>query len=91
MKDKGTSDFLVDGIRTELKTANNLKTSTVVTNITKAFKNQDAQDVIYDLRKVDFTSGQIDEIISRVKGLYPDKPVLGKVQFWLKNGEIIEF
>lgn len=60
-----TPDFLVNGVKTELKTLQNPNTNTGMKRIQEAFK-QGAETVIIDARESGIGSTQAQEIINRV-------------------------
>lgn len=77
-------DFLVDGVKTELKTLNGNSLNTPVTRIQDGFK-QGAETVLIDARKTDITKDQLDIIIQRAYGVYNGK-LPGNVEIWIKSG-----
>ncbi|AWV32369.1 hypothetical protein CD191_06930 [Paenibacillus odorifer] len=82
-----TPDFLVNGIKTELKTLENANINTGITRIQKGFK-QGAQTVIIDGRNAGVTESQAYEIINRAKGTYSNKTLPGTVEIWITGGKI---
>jgi len=78
-----TPDFLINGIKTELKTLSNANVNTAITRIQDGFK-QGAQTVIIDARGTSMTSDQVAQIMSRAAGTYKDKALPGKVEIWIK-------
>ncbi|MEB3104094.1 RHS repeat-associated core domain-containing protein, partial [Ferviditalea candida] len=82
-----TPDFLVDGVKTELKTLENPNINTGITRIQKGFK-QGAETVIIDGRSAGLSTEQAQQIINRAKGTYSDKTLPGKVEIWTNDGTI---
>lgn len=80
-------DFLVDGVKTELKTLQNPNTNTGMKRIQEGFE-QGAQTVIIDGRQSGLSSSQAQEIINRVSGKYPEGKLPGKVEIWTNEGTI---
>ena len=87
--DTRTPDFKIDGVKTELKTLENPNTNTGMKHIREAFK-QGAETVIIDARSSGLTKELADEIVSRAKGIYPDKALPGKVEIWME-GQVITY
>ena len=83
-----TPDFLVEGIKTELKTLQNPNTNTGMKRIQEAFK-QGAETVIIDARESGMGSSQAQEIINRAAGKYTNGQFPGRVEIWTKEGIII--
>jgi len=81
-----TPDFLVDGIKTELKTMEGSSLNTPVSKIQKAFK-QDAEVVIIDGRITGLTLDQANTIIKRILGIYGGE-LPGIVEIWTTEGII---
>ncbi|MBW7454249.1 hypothetical protein ACFOLF_07995 [Paenibacillus sepulcri] len=79
-----TPDFLVNGIKTELKTLSNANVNIAITKIKDGFK-QGAQTVIIDARGTTTTSEQVTEIMNRAAGTYKDKALPGKVEIWINQ------
>ncbi|MGX7417386.1 CdiA C-terminal domain-containing protein [Carnobacterium gallinarum] len=76
-----TPDLLVDGVKTEIKTLNGNNINTLVTKVGNALKQVDGTgEIIYDISKANFTSQQIEEIISRLTGKY-GKDVVNRITF----------
>ena len=74
-------DFLVDGVPAELKTLNGNNINTLVTKVGKALKQLDGSgNIIYDISKANFTTQQMDEIISRLTGRY-GKEIVDRIIF----------
>lgn len=82
-----TPDFLVDEVKTELKTLQNPNTNTGMKRIQEAF-GQGADVVIIDRRKANLTKEQAMEILNQVKGKFQDGQIPGKIEIWI-NGEIV--
>jgi hypothetical protein len=91
--DDGTADFLVNGIRTELKTLKGTSTATAVTRIQEAFSDQYAEVALIDTRMSPhkYIESDLTTIVERVKGTFPDKQLPGKVIFILDNGRIVSY
>ena len=81
-----TPDFLVDGVKTELKTLNGTSLNTPVTRIQDGFE-QGAQTVIIDGRKTGLTLEQANTVISRALGKYGGN-LPGKIEIWTNEGII---
>ena len=77
-------DFLVDGVKTELKTLNGNSLNTPVTRIQDGFK-QGAETVLIDARGTNITKEQTNVIIHRALGVYNGK-LPGNVEIWTKSG-----
>lgn len=76
-----TPDLLVNGVKTEIKTLNGNNINTLVTKVGNALKQVDGTgEIIYDISKANFTSQQMDEIISRLTGRY-GKDVVDRITF----------
>lgn len=82
-----TPDFLVDGVKTELKTLQNPNTNTGMKRIQEGFE-QGAEKVIIDARQSGLTPSQAREIIDRAAGKFADKKIPGKVEIWTSEGTI---
>jgi len=82
-----TPDFLVNGVKTELKTLENPNINTGITRIQKGFK-QGAETVIIDGRSAGLSTEQAQQIINSAKGTYPNKTIPGKVEIWTNDGII---
>jgi hypothetical protein len=82
-----TPDFLVNGVKTELKTLENPNINTGITRIQKGFK-QGAETVVIDGRQAGLTTEQANQIINRASGTYPNKSLPGKVEIWTNDGVI---
>jgi hypothetical protein len=82
-----TPDFLVNGIKTELKSLENPNINTGITRIQKGFK-QGAETVIIDGREAGLTVEQANQILNRATGTYSNKVLPGKVQIWTNDGVI---
>ncbi len=83
---KKTPDFLINGVKTELKTLNGTSLNTPVTRIQEAFK-QGAEVVIIDGRKSGLTLEQANTVIERILGKYGGE-LPGEVQIWTTEGII---
>ena len=81
-----TPDFLVDGVKTELKTLNGTSINTPISKIQKGFK-QGAEVVIIDGRYTEISLQDAERILERAAGTYGGK-FPGKVEFWTKEGII---
>ena len=81
-----TPDFLVDGVKTELKTLNGTSLNTPVTRIQDGFE-QGAQTVIIDGRKTGLTLEQANTVINRALGKYGGN-LPGKIEIWTNEGII---
>ena len=81
-----TPDFLVDGVRTELKILEGSSLNTPVTRIQKGFK-QGAEVVIIDGRNTGVTLNEANTIINRALGTYGGK-LPGIVEIWTTDGII---
>ena len=81
-----TRDFLVNGVKTELKTLTGESLNTPVTRIQDGF-NQGAEVVIIDGRKTGLTLNDANTVIERALGKYGGE-LPGKVQIWTKEGII---
>ena len=81
-----TPDFLINGVRTELKTLTGTSMNTPVTRIQEAFK-QGAEAVIIDGTGVGLTAEQAQTIITRATGVYKGQ-LPGNVQIWTVDGII---
>ncbi|GIN14188.1 hypothetical protein J26TS2_40550 [Shouchella clausii] len=82
-----TPDFLVNGVKTELKTLKNPNINTGVTRIQKGLK-QGAETVIIDGRQAGLTTEQARQIINRATGTYSDNKIPGKIEIWTNAGLI---
>ena len=82
-----TPDFIVNGVKTELKTLFGTSLNTPVTRITDGFK-QGAEVVIIDARNVGITAQQANQILDRAAGTYQNKQFPGKVEIWTVDGII---
>jgi len=82
-----TPDFIINGVKTELKTLNGTSLNTPVTRITDAFK-QGADAVIIDARNVGITAEQANQILNRAAGTYQNKVLPGQVEIWTVDGII---
>lgn len=80
-----TPDFIIDGVKTELKELRNTNINTGITRIQDAFK-QNTEAMILDARGTNLTIKQAQEIINRAIGSYPNKKLPGKVEIWTKYG-----
>ncbi|RKJ68627.1 hypothetical protein D7X33_24190, partial [Butyricicoccus sp. 1XD8-22] len=74
-----TPDFLVNGVKTELKTLKNPNINTGVTRIQKGLK-QGAETVIIDGRQAGLTTEQARQIINRATGTYSNNKIPGKIE-----------
>jgi len=79
-----TPDFLVDGIKTELKTLNGTSLSTPVKRIIEGF-GQHATTVIVDGRKTGLSFDDLESIINRAKGKLGGQ-LPSNVEIWTKQG-----
>jgi hypothetical protein len=79
-----TADFIIDGVKMELKTLQNPNINTAITRIQDAFKQGSA--VILDLRKTSLGKNDAITIIERAKGTFPNKLLPGKVEIWTIEG-----
>ena len=77
-------DFLVNGVKTELKTLNGSSLNTPVTRIQDGFK-QGAETVLIDARGTSITKAQADIIIERALGVYKGQ-LPGNVEIWTQGG-----
>ena len=75
-----TPDFLINGVKTELKTLNGSSHNTPIKRIQEGFK-QHASTVIIDARKTNLSIDDLVEVISRARGIYNGQ-LPGEVQFW---------
>ena len=79
-----TPDFLVNGVKTELKTLNGTSLNTPIKRITEGFE-QGASTVIIDGRKTNLTMKEVEIIFDRVRGkLGGELP--GTVEIWTNEG-----
>ena len=78
-----TPDFLVDGVKTELKTLNGTSLNTPVKRILEGFE-QGAETVIIDARKTGITMQEAEKIIDRVIGKLGKLP--GTIEIWTNEG-----
>ncbi len=85
-----TPDFIVDGVKVELKTLQSTNINTAITRIQDGFR-QGAQKVILDLRNTEFNSKQIGEIIDRAKGTYSSGNLPGSVEIITNEGKSVTF
>jgi len=81
-----TPDFIVDGVRTELKTLSGTSLNTPVTRITDGFK-QGANTVIIDARATGMTAEQATTVLERVDGIY-NNSIPGRIEIWTNFGII---
>ena len=84
---ESTSDFFVDGVKTELKTIYGTSPNTPVSKIQKGF-GQNAEVVLLDMRGTGATLEEVNTIIKRIRGIYQDD-ILGKIEIWTRFGPII--
>ncbi|SCM83031.1 conserved hypothetical protein [uncultured Sporomusa sp.] len=82
-----TPDFLVNGVKTELKSLENPNLNTAITRIQKGFK-QGAEVVIIDARQAGLTAEQASQVLTRASGTYEGKLLPGKVEIWTVEGII---
>ncbi|WP_147355881.1 CdiA C-terminal domain-containing protein [Cohnella faecalis] len=82
-----TPDFLVNGVRTELKTLGNPNVNTGVTRIQQGFK-QGAETVIIDGRQAGVTLEEANQILNRAAGTYSNKTLPGHVEIWTNDGVV---
>ncbi len=80
---KKTPDYLINNVKTELKTLNGTSLNTPVKRITEGFK-QGASTVIIDGRKTEITMQDAKTIVNRVIGKSGELP--GVVEIWTKEG-----
>jgi hypothetical protein len=78
-----TPDYLINNVKTELKTLNGTSLNTPVKRITEGFK-QGASTVIIDGRKTEITMQDAKTIVNRVIGKSGELP--GIVEIWTKEG-----
>ena len=81
-----TPDFLVNGVKTELKTLTGTSLNTPVTRIQDGFK-QGAEVVIIDGRNTGLTVDNANTVIERVLGKYGGE-LPGTVEIWTVEGII---
>ena len=81
-----TPDFLVNGVKTELKTLTGTSLNTPVTRIQDGFK-QGAEAVIIDGRNTGLTLNDANTVIERVLGKYGGE-LPGIVEIWITEGII---
>ncbi|MDE6947243.1 MAG: hypothetical protein K2P14_08690 [Anaeroplasmataceae bacterium] len=81
-----TPDFLVNGVKTELKTLTGTSLNTPVTRIQDGFK-QGAEAVIIDGRNTGLTIDNANTVIERVVGKYGGE-LPGTVEIWTIEGII---
>lgn len=81
-----TPDFLVNGVKTELKTLTGTSLNTPVTRIQNGFK-QGAETVIIDGRNTGLTLNDANTVIERVLGKYGGE-LSGIVEIWITEGSI---
>ena len=81
-----TPDFLVNGVKTELKTLTGTSLSTPVTRIQDGFK-QGAEAVIIDGRNTGLKLDDANTVIERALGKYGGE-LLGIVEIWTTEGII---
>ncbi|MBS7532025.1 hypothetical protein IC619_016385 [Hazenella sp. IB182353] len=85
---KGTSDFEIDGVITELKTLENNNLNTATKRIKTPFKKQGAEAVILDARAGDMSREAALSVIKRAEGTFPNKQLPGRVEIWIKGGKV---
>ena len=81
-------DFVVDGLKTELKTLKNHNLNTTLSKIDKAFGKQGADALIYDVRPGGLTKLEVEQIYHRVCGKY-NGGIPGIIEFWTIEGKVI--
>ena len=81
-----TPDFLVNGVKTELKTLTGTSLNTPVTRIQDGFK-QGAEAVIVDGRNTGLTLDNANMVIERILGKYSGE-LPGTVEIWTTEGII---
>jgi hypothetical protein len=82
-----TPDFVINGVKTELKTITGTSLNTPVTRIQDGFK-QGAQSVIIDARNSGLTVEQANQVLDRAAGTYANKTLPGQVEIWTNEGII---
>jgi hypothetical protein len=80
-----TADFLVDGIKTELKTLQSAGTNTLKNAIQTAAKQSD-QNILIDARNVDISAGEANSEILRAQGNVGN--LSGRVTVLTKDGAV---
>lgn len=80
-----TPDFLVNGVKTELKSLENLNLNTAITRIQKGFK-QGAEVVIIDGRQAGLSIKDSEQVLTRAAGTYESKALPGRVEIWTIEG-----
>lgn len=79
-------DFMINGVKTELKTLTGTSLNTPVTRIQDGFK-QGAETVIIDGRNTGLTLNDASTVIERALGKYGGK-LPGTVEIWTTEGII---
>ncbi len=85
---QSSPDFVVDGLKTELKTLENHNLNTPLKKIRKAFDKQGADAMIYDVRPAQLTEADVNIVYQRITGIYGGK-VPGIIEFWTIEGKVI--
>ena len=85
---QSSPDFVVDGLKTELKTLENHNLNTPLKKIRKAFDKQGADAMIYDVRPAKLTEADVNIVYQRITGIYGGK-VPGIIEFWTIEGKVI--
>jgi len=68
-------DFLVDGIKMELKTLKNRNINTLITKVGRAYQqlNDPKGKVLYDISETNFSEQEMKEIWDRLVGKYGEE------------------
>ena len=85
---QSSPDFVVDGLKTELKTLENHNLNTPLKKIRKAFNQQGADAIIYDVRPAQLTEADVNIVYQRITGIYDGK-IPGIIEFWTTDGKVI--
>ena len=85
---QSSPDFVVDGLKTELKTLENHNLNTPLKKIRKAFDKQGADAMIYGVRPAQLTEADVNIVYQRITGIYGGK-VPGIIEFWTIEGKVI--
>ena len=80
------SDFLVNGVKTELKTLNGTSLNTPVTRVKDGFR-QGAEVVIIDGRNTGLALEQANIVIKHILGKYSEE-LPGIIEIWTDEGII---
>ena len=78
-------DFVVDGVKIEVKSPGGTNTGTAAKRIMEGF-GQGAETVVIDGRQAGYSVEQATEAISRAAGKFADKILPGKVEVWTTDG-----